>query len=683
MRFDLSVRLLAATLALAYGLQTQQCFAQSDASRHPPQSDIAEIKRLRDAKAWYAALDRIETLATRFPEDDDLYVLRVHTLSEIGARQQAWSLYRARPQLFSVGEAERIELDRLAALIGASLFYAETPEAQRRTQEATDAEVADYLARSGLDQGAIPRRLRNDRVLLLNALKRHEDVVAEYDRMRTAGTPIPGYVAAAVGDSLLALRRPERAIEALDIATAAAPKETNWAVQKAYASSEAERFAPALASLDAHVAANEPWLRASAAAQPYPNWRRYDAELNRALIASYGEALPEAQATLERLVSVAPENSGLHASLGSLYARRGWPERGLERQRIATTLDPRNVSARIGLVEGLIDLQRADLAAAELSALLRDEPDATSVQRLARESAQALGWRWRIDTMASDGRSAGTNSPRGSQDARHAFEFGSPLIDDRWRVVGGAVDNSAEFAGREVHDRRAWVGLDYGFDRLHARASVNRSVDALDVTGLSFDLDWRFNDAIDGAIFARRRDPDASLQARASGIQADSAGISVSWHRDERVGVSASAQHSRYDDGNLRDAASLRFDHRLFTAPHLSIAGSAGLYASRGSRADAPYFNPARDRSLEYTLKADHIVWRRYERHFRQRLSATVGDYWQEGYGDALTTAVQYEHQWRFALGRTLTYGARWARPVYDGQREEHVGLYASFVWGE
>lgn len=687
MRIDPGARLLIAAIALTFGCSCPHAFAGTDPQRHPErhpeQSDIAGIKRLRDQKVWYAALDRIESLAARFPDDDDLYVLRVHTLCEIGARQQAWRLYRARPALFSPDEAQRIELDRLAALIGSSRYYDDTAEAQRRAALSAEAAIADYLARTGLSADTLPPRLRNDRVLLLNMLGRHEEAVALYDRMRAAGHPVPGYVAAAVGDSLLALRQPERAIEALEIATAADPGNAQWAIQRAYALSEAERFPPALAALDALAAGNAPWLRTSAAAQPYPNWRRYDAEVNRALIASYGEDLPGTQATLEGMLRIAPENAGLHAALGSVYARRGWPARGLQQQRIARTLDPRDVSARIGEIEGLYALQRADLATPKLTALVRDAAEAPTVQRLQDETGIALGWHWRIDSAVSDGRGTAGNSPQGSRDARHALEIEGPLFGDRWRIVGGATDSAAEFGGRSVHDRRGWGGVDYAHDRLGWRLVANRSADALDSTGAAFDLRWRFADTLQGALFARRHDPDASLQARAAGIQADSAGASLAWRRDERVGVSASAQRSRYDDGNRRDAFSLRYDHRLFTAAHLLLNGSLAGYASRGTRDDAPYFNPSRDRSLEYTLHADHIVWRRYERHLRQRLSATVGDYRQDGYGDAWTGAVQYEHAWRFAPGRTLTYGARWSRPVYDGHRETHVGVFAGFGWGE
>ncbi len=681
MRFIVPVRFLALGVVLTSLSAYPRCAMADGPQRHPDQSDIARIKQLRDQKAWFPALESIESLASRFPDNNDLYVLRVHTLGEIGARQKAWELFRARPQLFTAEETQRIELDRLAAAISGSMFYAGTPEARRAAGLEAEHAVQDYLQRSGTT--TVPQRLRYDRMLLLNELKRHDEVVAEYERARAEGLAVPAYVAAAVGDSLLALRRPVDAHAALQIATTANPGDTNWGIQQAYALSEAERFAPALEVLDRHVAGNAPWLLAPGSRQAYPNWKRYDAQTNRALMASYAEDLPGAQAALEPMLAIAPKNSGLHAALGTLYTRRGWTGRGLRHQRIASTLDPDNVSALIGQSESLMQLQRDDLAAPIVAELGRRYPDAMHVQRLQNDWQRHRGWRWQVETAASESRGTGANSPQGAEDAHHAFAIESPLIDDRWRIVAGADDRSAEFGGRTVRDRRGWAGVDYAFDRLGWRLVANRSVDALDSSGLAFDLQWRFSDTLDGGLVARHHDPEASLQARAAGIQADTFGASLAWNRDERTGVTAAVQQSRYDDGNRRDSVSLRHAQRLLTRAHVLLTGTAGVYASRGSRDDAPYFNPRRDTSFEYTLKADHLAWRRYERHFRHRLAVTAGQYRQDGFDSAWIASAQYEHEWRFAPGRVLTYGARWGKPVYDGNREEHLGVYAGFTWGE
>jgi len=124
-------------------------------------------------------------------------------------------------------------------------------------------------------------------------------------------------------------------------------------------------------------------------------------------------------------------------------------------------------------------------------------------------------------------------------------------------------------------------------------------------------------------------------------------------------------------------------EQRLLSRPTLQVDGLGSLYASRGSRDDVPYFNPSRDRSVEIGLRIDQQLWRHYEKHFRHRLTVSVGDYWQEEFGSALVPSVEYRHEWQIGAGRIFEYGVRWSRPVYDGQRERHVGLEAGLRWGE
>ncbi|QDH70402.1 hypothetical protein FKV23_10130 [Lysobacter alkalisoli] len=119
------------------------------------------------------------------------------------------------------------------------------------------------------------------------------------------------------------------------------------------------------------------------------------------------------------------------------------------------------------------------------------------------------------------------------------------------------------------------------------------------------------------------------------------------------------------------------------TRPHLLVDGLLGGYTSRGSRDDAPYFNPGRDGSLRIGARLDHITWRHYDRHFRQRFTASAGPYWQESHGSAWVPQLRYEHEWRFGIGRLLQYGVNWSRPVYDGVREERLGFDLAFRWGE
>ena len=85
----------------------------------------------------------------------------------------------------------------------------------------------------------------------------------------------------------------------------------------------------------------------------------------------------------------------------------------------------------------------------------------------------------------------------------------------------------------------------------------------------------------------------------------------------------------------------------------------------------------------ELGVRADHLAWRDYDHHFRHRLSANAGRYWQEGYGSAWIPSLSYRHEWQWAMGRVLSYGISWARPVYDGARETRYGFDAELRWGE
>lgn len=681
--------LCPAPLALALLMACAVSACPAAAATDPAlQSDLGkslvEIRALRDQQQWLPALALIEQAAAAHHDDGALYVLRVHTLSEIGARHRAWTLYRARPELFSAEEAQRIEADRLARMTSWSRLYVADEKHLLDEAQATDRATGDYLARAGVDPTALPLRLRLDRLDLLNRLARHQEVADDYSRLQQEGQPIPGPTLAVIGDSLMALQRPEPAATALEAALKADPGNIDLQVQHAYALMESERFDLALPEFKALVDANPAWPYADGSPRPYANWKRYEAETNYAMARSYGEDLAGAQAMLEPLVSIAPDNAGLQSALGTVYERRGWNERALERYRIATTIDPLSLQGRVGQVETLVQLQRSDLARPIHDNLLATHGDALPVKLADKLWNLHQGWQWRA--FAGSGRSRGdadSVSPLGSRDAVYGFEVETPLHDDRWRLTAGSVDRSADFEDGVVHDRRVGVGLRYGFDRLSWHLQANRAFDAVDDTGISFDLGWRFDDKLDGSLALRKSDPEASLQARESGITADSVTLGLDFHPSELTRLTGNAQRLRYDDGNRRDALSIDLDQRLLTRPHFLLNALADIGTSRGKRDDAPYFNPSRDRSWEIGLRADHLAWRRYDRHFRHRLTASAGQYWQEGFGSAWVPSLRYEHEWRFGLGKVLVYGLNWSKPVYDGQRERHLGFDAEFRWGE
>lgn len=646
---------------------------------------LADAWTLRDAKDFNAALGRVQDGLAAKPNDPDLYRLRVLVLTDLGASYRAWELYAARPDLFDTEQREMIEADRLARLVTWSRLYPESERGHQDEARLAEREIKRYLAGAPDLAAATRLRLRYDHLLLDNQLGNHRKVADDEQRLREEGTPVPGYSEAVVGDSLLTLRRPEAAEAAFQRALNANPNDVQSRILLSYAQLEQERFDQALPAMDALRAQQPEWVHMEGARYSAPNWFRYDADTNAAAMVSFGEYLADAQQRLESLARVGPDVADLQSDLGAIYARRGWNERALERFRIAGNLDERSVPARLGQVGTLVALDRGDQARPIRDDLLAVYPDALHVQQMDEAWRRHYGWQLRayVGAGRNRGDTGATQSPFGERDREYGLEVATPLLDDRWRLTAARRERWADFGPARLRDRRTAVGVSYAHDRLALAAEVNRSQEGDRRTGAAIDATWRFNDVFSGYAGLRRNDFQAPLRARDAGIDADSALVGIDYHPNELTRVAAEAQRWRFDDGNRRTALLASVDQRLLTRPHFLLNGIVTGSASRNSRDDAPYFNPSSDASLQFAVRADHLAWRRYEHHLRQRLTVGAGPYHQEGFGADWVPQARYEHQWQFGVGRVLTYGVSWSRPVYDGRREERLGVDAEFRWGD
>jgi biofilm PGA synthesis protein PgaA len=673
------------SLALCAGLACVAPVSWSHAATPPADAtrgdQLAEIGRYRDQGLWVDALAAIQRAQLQAPEDPLLYKLHVLTLSDIGNAHRAWQLYLARPALFDDANRERLEAAYMAVLIRWSTAYGETEDTRLAEAEAALAVVEDRVRRDGISMEQAPLRLRLDHLVLLNRLSRHSQVREEALALQREGVTLPDYVLPAVGDSMLATQHPDDAIPLLETAVRNDPSRYEARSELAYAYLENEQPGKALDYLEAWRK-DEPAWRHGGSGQ-YANWGRYDADLGLAMIRAYTGDLVAAQRELEALVEVGPGNGGLQASLGHVYQMRGWPTRALERHRMAYTLDPRDISPRVGMHEAYRALQRDDLARPLHDELLARYPGEPSVARMDREWRAYRGWQ--VDAYAGWGRSSGGSgiSPLGDDDGHYGLEVQSPVLDDRWRLFAFADRRAMSFQQQDIDPLWLGAGARYRFARSDAELAVLRPGDDIGGTGLRGGFGWQFNDRWHAGVSAARNDAEASMQARASAITADSMALQVDYQRDERTRLQAGAARFRYEDGNRRDSVNATIEQRLLTRPDLLIDGLGGLYASRGSHDDVPYFNPSRDRSVEIGVRIDQLLWRRYERSFRHRLTVSLGEYWQQGHGDALVPTAAYRHVWQLEQGRVLEYGVNWSQPVYDGQRERHVGFDATLHWGE
>ncbi|ALS95947.1 poly-beta-1,6 N-acetyl-D-glucosamine export porin PgaA [Xanthomonas oryzae] len=643
---------------------------------------LAEIGRYRDQARWVDALAAIERAQSEQSDDALLYKLQTLTLSDIGNAWLAWQLCKARPDLFDQDQKAHLESNYLAKLVNWSLAYGESEDTRLTEAEDALAQMEQYVQREARPPAQVPLRIRMDRLILLNRLGRHSQVRDEANALQQEGHPLPDYVLPAVSDSTMATRQPAEAIPLLKTVLKNEPGRSQSRSQLVYAYLETEQAEKAIDYLQSWKK-DEPAWRWGGGKSRYANWARYEADLNMAMIHAYSGDLPTAQRALEGLLAVGPGNGGLQTALGSVYQMRGWPRRALERHQMAYTLDPRDVSPRVGMYESYIQLQRDDLARPLHDSLLARYPNQPSVLHMDRDWRAHGGWQLQAAAEGSHSSSGGGNAPLGNNDQHYSMEADSPILDDRWRLFASADRRSVTFQNRYIAPLWLSGGVRYRFGHIDAEAAMAHPGDNIGQTGLRASVGWQFNDQWHARMAAARNDAEASMQARISGITADSMALALDYTRDERMHWRLGGSQFRYDDGNRRDTISSAIEQRLLSQPRLLIDGLGSVYASRGSRDDAPYFNPSHDRSMELGLRINQQLWRHYERGFRQRLTVSVGDYWQQRYGSSLIPSVAYRHEWQLGQGRTFEYGASWSRPVYDGRRERHLGVDAAMHWGE
>ena len=126
-----------------------------------------------------------------------------------------------------------------------------------------------------------------------------------------------------------------------------------------------------------------------------------------------------------------------------------------------------------------------------------------------------------------------------------------------------------------------------------------------------------------------------------------------------------------FTDGNRRRSVGASWVERWVSGPRWTFESTVGADASENSLGySVAYFNPPHDHSVWVDGALEHLTWRDYDHSFRQRLTLSLGTYWQSGFGSGKNEAIEYQHRWeldrnlwlRYAVGRRL-------RP-YDGVQE-------------
>jgi biofilm PGA synthesis protein PgaA len=470
----------------------------------------------------------------------------------------------------------------------------------------------------------------------------------------------------AAADAYLYLRKPEIAREIYRQVLAMDPQHHNATVSLFFALVDLDEFGEAL-PLSTDLAQRYPaWRRYPDGRVAGPNAAKLEADLLTARGKAFADKLAIAQSELEDMLALAPGNDDIRIVLANVYRWRGWPRRSLAQFQIVQNQRPDDLDAKVGVANAQMELRRYRPVAKSVASLASEYPERTQVQKLVRDwelyQRPELYINWRVGE--SDGPQIGTDDFR-----IDSYLYSSPL-DYNYRFFVHDHYARANLPEGQPENHRIGVGMEYSYRDYRITTELSGGAADNNDVGIGINGDWRVNDYLTLGAGYESNSNDVPLRAIGADINTERYGVSASYRWHESQQVSLAYNYYAFDDGNHRRAISGSLSRRVVNLPAYKLDAQLWLYASDNSLLGAPYFNPKTDTSVSLTLNNDWRVWRSYERSFHHSLGATIGSYWQEGFGTDGTWSLNYQHHWALSDAFNFSYGIARSRRVFDGAPE-------------
>ena len=671
-------------LAMTRAYRDQQRFvlaqqlAQEGLRRFPQQSIWTVLNALLAGDLALASGDRFAALKDYAsarelaPDDPGIASTMSGVLMRLNAPYGAASLLSA-PDL-------GIQAAEAAAMVrwGTEFVPPELAKRFERTDAALarlEALIREASALHPADRGLL-LRLKRDRVLALRNRERWNDAVQAAAELRADGDTLPPYVGEAEADSLLALRRPEEALKAYKDVLAADARNNEASQGLFYAQVETEDFNAAFATVDAMAEKEAPAIRRPHIPAPTPNPDWLDGQVLAGQARHYASMDSQAWKRLKPLADGAPGLGYLRSAIGGVAADRGWPRRADEEIKIASEIAPEDRGIQVALADSSLRRKRYREARRRAEELHLLYPADVQVQRLVRDVAAAQAVELQVNTVVRHESGDAANRPGSEIDTNARLYL--PAFAERWRPFTEVDYSSAKPVEGSVHRIRYGAGAQAQWSNFTLEAIGWNNAGKLSRGGASLGGTWEPTDQWSFSGSGELFSAETPLRAVLHGITANGGSFRTSYAANESFSISARAGGLSFSDGNQRFDGSVSWFRRVVDRPHLKVNIHPEFYASHNTRLDAPYFNPAHDTSANAAVELDHILWRRYERSFRQSLTAGVGPYWQAHFSADWIGQIIYRQSFEIQPGLELRYGVDFARRVYDGQPVRDVGIVAS-----
>lgn len=600
-------------------------------------------------------------------------------LQRIGLPWLALQAAQQNPSAISPAKMRQLEADYAAELTRLAVITTRQESERFRIADRALAMYDELMARwEALGEPAAPEleRIRIDRLEALRARRRMGEIIQDYEALRRDGIVLPPYALAHVAAAWLHQRKPDEARELyrrVQQASYPVPPETRLDDQIGlfYALVESERHDEARRLIETAVHDQPIWKRLKGNPQRVANPLRLDAEHTEALSYLYADDTDEAEERLEHMVTVAPNNAGLRTSLSAVYRAREWPRLARQELKVAESMAPRAIAVEAEQIQVAMDLGNWHQARVLIDDLQTRAPE----HPLSRNAMR----RWRSHNKAelnitAQGGIISDNPVSGQNDLTLESVLYSAPLNDNWRPFAGVGYARGEFEEGSTHFRWARAGVQWYGKGLTAEleASSQRYGHGTRA-GARMMAYYELNDHWQVGGSVAWRSTDTPVRALHHNISSNNISAYTRWRANEQREWSLTASASRFTDGNKRFSLYLSGRERIYTSPHFKADALLGVYASRNTRREAPYYNPRSDYEIQPAVRLSHILYRRYERKVEHAVTLGAGAYGQRGYGTAGVASaaweIRYQHDEDVGIGATLTGSSR----PYDGQREREL----------
>lgn len=516
-----------------------------------------------------------------------------------------------------------------------------------------------------------------DRLLLLNTLTRHKEVISLSQQHNQLISIMPDHGLLSIAESYLAEQEPDKALEVIEggFSNNQIAVDNKDALQSAYyAALEVGEITMAEEYLQRLIDQNPAWLYSADNRIRKPNPDYQTVALMQAMHKAYINDLEGAEDALQKLLSVAPNNNEYRYNLANVLRWRGFVDRSNEQLDLIKATDPDYLPLEISRAYNFIT-HRQFLEANQLIDQLPEKEINNSVKKLIEDYDVATDATFYAST--SGGNSSG--SQFSSNDRNFELAAYSQLFNDHWRLLAKSQNNQSSFFGEKENILTIGVGAQYLSKNFISEFELFK-VGELNSAELASSIEYFHDDHFSLNAGYQSFNKQTPVRAFYSGVSADLKSLGVTYRHSEKQSYSVNWQQSNFSDGNKRQTFSISGSQELHQSFNQRFTLTQYLYFEENSEdSERLYFNP--ESALGFSLAANYQqqLYKYSDLSLWHGISLELGIYEQTNFGNGEIWTARYLHQWQLSKRSFLNYSIGYKQRIYDGQTESGPDFNLSY----